>query len=97
MSPPLFSYLPSASCPLPTVSLSQRRVFEQAEAITRLFAHVLCNHPMEIFLPGRVLIDETIRGGFVTPVLYFQNLLEQLAHDRVISVVMNPQFSIFKS
>src|SRR5204863_412510 len=50
-----------------------------------------------IVFPGGVLIDKTIRRGFVTGILNFEYLRQQLAYDRVILVVMNAELPVFKT
>jgi len=62
-------------------SLTQRRILEQAEPVARLIANVFGHDTVQIFFPGCVLIDKTIRLRFVSFVLDRQRLGQRLPND----------------
>lgn len=50
--------------------LTERSVLEHAKSIAHLIANVLSDDAVQIIFPGRVLIDEVIRGRLVTLILH---------------------------
>src|ERR1044072_635298 len=77
--------------PPDSASLAERRVFEEAEAITLAAADVGRDRAVQGFVPLRVLVDEAVGRRLVALVLHAEHALQEVAHHVTVLVIVDAQ------